>query len=159
MNLGPKALSQIKHLLSWRFQLFTLSRLPSLWFWGVRVEHINASKCEVSIPYKWSSKNPFKSTYFAALAGAAELSTGLLVQLHLADRGKWSMLVTNVNLTYHKKCTETVSFRCDQGKEIVDKIESAIQTNNPQQFVLTSTGYTGTEVMCEAQITWSIKKK
>ena len=52
---------------------FLFTKLPSAYFSGVRLRHIDENKCFVTVPYKWFSKNPFKSTYFACLAMAAEM--------------------------------------------------------------------------------------
>ena len=58
-----------------KFRLFLLAKLPSAFFSGVRVLVADEKKCVVTVPYKWFSKNPFKSTYFACLSMAAEMST------------------------------------------------------------------------------------
>ena len=54
-----------------KFRLFLLANLPSAFFSGVRVQSISDTTAVVTVPYKWFSKNPFKSTYFACLAMAA----------------------------------------------------------------------------------------
>src|SRR4051812_20355792 len=69
-----------------KFRMFLLSKLPSAYFTGVRVKDANEKKCITTVPYKWFSKNPFRSTYFASLAMAAEMSTGALALAHLYKR-------------------------------------------------------------------------
>src|SRR5215207_4855643 len=94
--------SIIKHPL--KFRMFLLSSLPSAYFSGVRVKEIDEKKCVVSVPYKWFSKNPFRSTYFACLSMAAEMSTGALAMACLYKRvPAVSMLVISVNSNYIKK--------------------------------------------------------
>lgn len=48
-----------------KFNLFLFSKLPSAFLCGVRVQFADESKCVVTVPFKWLSQNPFKSTYFA----------------------------------------------------------------------------------------------
>src|SRR5215203_1615470 len=69
-----------------KFRMFLLSKLPSAYFSGVRVKSIDENKCEVTIPFKWFSQNPFRSTYFACLSMAAEMSTGALAMGHYFKR-------------------------------------------------------------------------
>ncbi len=84
-----------------RFGAFMLLKLPSAFICGVRVRRINEQEAVVSVPYKWLSQNPFKSTYFACQAMAAEMSTGLLAMGHLYERKPpVSMLVTGFKAEY-----------------------------------------------------------
>ena len=53
-----------------KFRLFLLSKLPSAYFSGVRVRYVDEEKAVVSVPYKWFTTNPFRSTYFAMLRQA-----------------------------------------------------------------------------------------
>ena len=77
-------ISLMKHPLKFRF--FLLSKLPSAFFTGVRIRDVDERKCIVTVPFKWFTKNPFRSTYFACLGMAAEMSTGALCMIHLFKR-------------------------------------------------------------------------
>jgi len=61
-----------------KFSMFMLAKLPSAWLCGVRLRELDEKQAVVSVPYKWLSQNPFRSTYFACQAMAAEMSTGVL---------------------------------------------------------------------------------
>lgn len=137
-----------------------LTRLPSIYFWGVKVVSLDEQECIVSIPFKWATKNPFKSIYFAAQGGAAELSTGLLVESQLKGRGKWSMLVIDFQAKFTKKADALVKYRCNDGAKVAVTIAKAEETGMPQTMQLESIGYLvdGTEVG-RVGITWSLKKK
>ena len=63
---------------SFKFKLFLLKELPMGFLAGMKVRELTEEKGVVTIPYKYLTKNPFKSMYFACLAMAAELSTGIL---------------------------------------------------------------------------------
>ena len=94
-----------------KFRIFLLSKLPSAFFSGVRVITADENKCTVKVPFKWFSQNPFKSTYFACLSMAAEMSTGVLALAHIYKRKpSVSMLVLKVEGHYFKKATSITFF-------------------------------------------------
>ncbi|WP_332912763.1 DUF4442 domain-containing protein [Algoriphagus boritolerans] len=116
-----------------------LIKLPSAVFWRLKIKTLNTEKCEVTIPYFWRSQNPFKSIYFAALAGAAELSTGALCQLALAGKGQFSMLVVDFRAEYSKKANSKITFSCNQGEELFSLINS-LKVGEATQLTMISTG-------------------
>ena len=155
---GEKLLKQYRSPLLFRMAM--LKRLPSIYFWGVRVKHIDSMSCEITVPYKWTSQNPFRSIYFSALAGTAELSTGAMVQVYLSGRGKFSMLVTHFEMEFVKKAKTITTFTCDQGDVIAHAIEKEENLGGGQAFTLKTQGKDREGVVvANAKIKWSIKKK
>ena len=78
-GLNPAQTRFQKTILSrWKFRFFLIAKLPSAWISGLRVRKLERNECAVSVPFKWLTQNPFKSTYFACQAMAAEMSTGLI---------------------------------------------------------------------------------
>jgi hypothetical protein len=158
--MNPQAKQYQKRMSSpfifWWAMLF---KLPSAVFWRLRIKHISEEKCEVSIPYFWRSQNPFKSIYFAAMAGAAELSTGALCQLSMIGKGKFSMLVVDFRAEYHKKANEKIIFSCSQGKELAELIDG-LQPGDTAKLTMVSTGINSqNEVVAKFYVTWSFKRK
>ncbi|MEP6926310.1 MAG: DUF4442 domain-containing protein [Ginsengibacter sp.] len=146
---------------SFKFNLYLFFKLPAAFFSGVRVKEINEEKCITAVPYKWLTQNPFRSTYFASLAMAAEMSTGTLALSNIYKRTPGvSMLVTKMEAAYFKKVTGTIYFTCGQGKEITGVIDEAIITGEGKTIIAKSTGKNRTgEVVAEFLFTWSFKKK
>jgi hypothetical protein len=144
----------------WKMYLFNLTKLPSMWFWGGRLKYIDFERCEFTMPYRWSSQNPFHSTYFAAQCAAAEFSTGALATLALAGRGKVSMLVSNMQSEFTKKAISKVTFTCEEGAKIIAAVDKAIQTKESQTVTIKSVGRMadGT-VTSTTTLTWSFKAK
>jgi hypothetical protein len=144
-----------------KFPLFLLTKLPAAYFSGVRVRQIEEAKATVTVPYKWFSQNPFKSTYFACLAMAAELSTGVLAMIHTYKKNPAiSMLVTGLEAAYFKKATGTTTFTCDEGLDINQTIEAAIASGEGKTIRVKSTGKNDKdELVAEFFITWSFKAK
>lgn len=159
MNKADNFIQLVKHPI--KFRLFLFLKLPSAFFCGVRVKDISPQKALVTVPYKWLSQNPFKSTYFACLAMAAEMSTGLLAMMH-TYKGKpaVSMLVIELQATYHKKATGLTTFICEDGDAITHTIAEAIRTGEGKSIKARSTGTNEQgELVAEFFIEWSFKAK
>ncbi|MCH7399405.1 DUF4442 domain-containing protein [Belliella sp. DSM 107340] len=136
-----------------------LFKLPSAIFWRLKIKKLDSNSCEVTIPFFWRSQNPFKSIYFAALAGAAELSTGALCQLSMAGKGRYSMLVVDFKAEFHKKANQKITFKCEQGIEL-ETIIDKLQPGESDKLTMISTGYNPqSEVVARFFVTWSFKRK
>src|SRR3954470_21979860 len=99
-----------------KIRLFMLQKLPAAYFSGLRLKEVNEEQCAVSVPYKWFTRNPFRSTYFACLSMAAEMSTGILAMSHLyGSEPGVSMLVVGIEGRFHKKAVARTRFICNEG--------------------------------------------
>lgn len=138
-----------------------LKNLPSAYFSGVRIKSLSAQACSVSVPFKWFTKNPFRSTYFACLAMAAELSTGALAMANVYKRKPGtSMLVVKMQAEYFKKATDITTFICNDGAAFKDAVEAAISTGEPQKLTAASEGRNASgELIARFVIEWSFKSK
>lgn len=144
----------------WLMGLYFWRHLPTLAWWGVRVRAVDEDSASVSIPYGWRTQNPFRSTYFAALSGAAELSTGLLVLAATAGRGSLSTLIIENRATYRKKANARLTFTCAQAADIREAVARAIREDRPQTIEVETIGRLpdGTEA-ARMFFTWSILAK
>ncbi len=141
--------------------MFLFTKLPAAFFTGVRVREIDEHRCMVTVPYKWLSQNPFRSTYFACLSMAAEMSTGALAMAHLYKiNPPVSMLVVKVESEYFKKATGRTSFACEDGQLFDKAIEETIATGEARTVRTRSVGKNKEgDVVAEFFITWSLKAK
>ncbi len=144
-----------------KFRLYLLYRLPAAFFSGIKVKEATPHTCTTSVPYKWLTQNPFRSTYFASLAMAAEMSTGLLALSHIYKREPAiSMLVTKMEAQYFKKATGITFFTCEEGMQIENTINEAIHTGEGKSITIASTGKNKEgERIAEFLFTWSFKIK
>ena len=144
-----------------KFRLFLISKLPSAFFSGVRIRYIDEAKAVVTVPYKWFSKNPFKSTYFACLSMAAEMSTGVLAMTHTyLQKPAVSMLVIKTEAVYLKKATGTTSFTCEDGLMLQQTIQEAMASGKGTSFAARSVGTDKNgDTVAEFSITWSFRSK
>ena len=144
----------------WKFPFFLFFRLPAAFFMGIRIKNVTPYESNVTLPFTWFTKNPFRSVYFAAECAAAELSTGLLAMTALQGQGRISMLIVNMDATFLKKATSKITFTCEEGDKIIQAVDEAIKTGEGRAVTVTSVGRMkdGVEV-AKVDITWSFKKK
>ena len=149
----------IKHPI--KFRLFLLAKLPAAFFSRVRVRAISEQSCTVTVPYRWFTQNPFRSTYFACLAMAAEMSTGVLAMAHIYKRNPpVSMLVLKVEGNFIKKAADLTTFTCNDGALIQQMIEESIATGEGRTVTAKSVGINKAgEPVAEFTVTWSFKAK
>jgi hypothetical protein len=134
--------------------------LPSIWWWSISIRKVSETDATISIPLNWRTQNPFQSIYFAALGGAAELSTGILASLHCRGKGKISMLITAMHAEYIKKATDTIVFTCDSGSEIRETIEKTILLKQAHTVTTKSVGtLPNGEIVAVMHFTWSFRLK
>ena len=144
-----------------KFRMFLFKSLPAALFSGVKLREVHEGKAVVSVPYKWFTQNPFRSTYFACLSMAAEMSTGILAMAHIYRRSpKISMLVVSIEGKFYKKATGKTYFVCEEGLLIRDTIEKSVVMGESQMVRALSSGYNDQkELVAEFWITWSFKAK
>ena len=149
----------VKHPI--KFRLFLLSKLPAAYFSGVRIKTLREERCEVTVPYSWFTTNPFRSTYFACLSMAAEMSTGALAMAHSYQlKPSVSMLIISNEGKYQKKATGKTTFLCEDGLLIKEAISKTSTGNDASEITVTSTGRnTSGEVVAIFTFTWSFKIK
>ncbi|MEO5947983.1 MAG: DUF4442 domain-containing protein [Chitinophagaceae bacterium] len=160
MNLNtPSFIKLLKH--PFKFKLFLFAKLPAAYIAGVRVREISEKKCVASVPYKWLSQNPFRSTYFACLSMAAELSTGALAMAHLYKiNPPVSMLVIKVDSEYFKKATSRTYFTCEDGELFEKAIADTIAMGEPTTVTAKSVGRNiEGDVIAEFNVSWSFKAR
>jgi hypothetical protein len=142
-----------------KFRLFMLKSLPSAFFSGIKVAEITEERAIVCIPFKFLTKNPFKSVYFASQAMAAELATGVLALSHIHKRiPRVSMLVFNMRADFSKKATSKIHFTCEDGIKIKNAVEESIKTSEGVTVEAKSTGKnTNGDIVSEFYFTWTFK--
>ncbi len=143
------------------FKLYMLSKLPMGLIVGLKVKSCSANECSITVPYRFINQNPFRSTYFAVLAMAAEMSTGMLaLSATYKAKPSVSMLVTHLEADFTKKATGITTFTCTQGKELTQKAEEAIITGTGTTFDAISIGTSQIgEEEARFKIQWSFKAR
>jgi hypothetical protein len=140
---------------------FMLAKLPLALVAGLRVREMTRERCVVTVPYGWRTTNPFRSTYFAALSMAAEMSTGApaLMAVELAPQPV-ALLIVNLEASFGKKATATTAFTCEDGAKAFAAVEETLRTGEAATARLETVGRMadGVEV-ARFVFTWSFKKR
>lgn len=142
-------------------RLSFLGSLPAAFFAGLKVKEITDEKVITVVKYSWFTKNPFRSIYFACLAMAAELSTGLLlINLTTDSKPAISTLIVKNEAAYYKKAVGKILFTCSDGALVKEKVQQAITSGQAILIEATSTGRDEKgDVVAEFKFTWSVKTK
>ena len=144
-----------------KFKMFLLKRLPAAFIAGLKLAEIDEEHAVVTVKYKYLTQNPFRSLYFACLAMAGELASGVLSMTQVHATGlPVSMLVTHMEADFTKKAIGTIRFTCNDGVAIKKVIEESKATGEGRTIVATSIGIdeAGDQVAV-FRITWSYKVK
>ena len=125
--VDSKMLSQVRS--AWKMSAWMLAKLPLARIAGLRIDEITPERCAVSVPYRWLSQNPFRSTYFAALAMAAEMSTGTLGLLAVRSAPQSvAVIITHIEGEFLKKATGRTTFTCEAGPALFAAVEETLRT-------------------------------
>ena len=113
----------------------------------------------VSVPYRWLTRNPFRSIYFASLSMAAEMSTGILAMGYTYRRNpSVSFLVTGIEGKFYKKATGRIQFICEEGQKMAATVEQCLLSMEPLTCRALSSGFNEqNELVAEFWITWSFR--
>lgn len=144
----------------WKLRFFMLRKLPMGLLAGLRVTAFDEQTASVTIRYGYLTQNPFRSLYFACLAMAAELATGVQGLVRVAEGPPVSMLVVGLEGSFTKKAVGRITFTCPDGAAIAQAVAETRATGESRSVLCTSTGRdeTGDEVAV-FRLTWSFKAK
>ncbi|MFD0933197.1 DUF4442 domain-containing protein [Psychroflexus salinarum] len=144
-----------------KINLFLLTKLPSAWLCGVRLNTIDEKNCITTVTHKWINQNPFNSMYFAVQAMAAELSTGAIVMKEINESGeKISMLVQENSSSFHKKAKGKITFTCEDMDLVKNNIKECLIDSEGKKFWMTSTARNEKgDVVSEFKFQWTVRKK
>jgi len=146
----------------WAFRAYLWRRLPLAACAGLRLRVLDESGCTVALPGGWRTQNPFRSTYFAAQAMAAEMSTGApaLVFVQAAAPVSVSMILRGIEATFTKKIQGPSLFTFADLAGLKAAIARAADSGDSQSFTGRSTG-AGPDgvVAAEFRVTWSFKRR
>ena len=141
------------------FKAYAIRKLPLAFLTGFNIVKLDESKCVTRVKYSYLNKNPFKSTFWAVLGMAAELSTGAYALL--ATKGKEesiAVILVGAHAEFVKKAKGVTTFTCSNWLEFEKAVDHAIETGEPQRATARSTGSNDDgETIALFEFTWSFK--
>jgi len=162
-QFDEKKLKFVQRVLSNRvlFKIVLFFQVPMNFITSMRIRELNEKSCKVTVPYRWRNKNPFKSTFWAVLGMAAEMSTGALVKMYTYKLDpSVSIIVGDCTGEFLAKATDLTTFVCNDGGRIAETVRKAIKTGEPQEVLCRTIGYSKAgEEVARFTFTWKMKKR
>jgi hypothetical protein len=162
LSFAPKSEEVRRRMLRplpfWAWQWRTL---PLAAFAGMRLRSLDEASCTVHLPGGWRTQNPFRSTYFAAQAMAAEMSTGGPAMVLVAGAPtSVALLVTEFRAVYKKKLVGDALFTFADVAAMRAVVNDAAAGPEPRVYVARSLARDPNgEVCSEFEVTWSFKSR
>jgi uncharacterized protein DUF4442 len=158
---GRAEAERVRLLRSGRFRAYLWMKLPLAACAGLTLRRLDDAGCTVGLPGGWRTQNPFRSTYFAAQAMAAEMSTGapamVLVQ---AAPASIAMLLRGVEAVFTKRIQGPSLFTFDDVAGLSAAIARAAASGESESYTGHSIGAGPDGVAAsEFRVTWSFKRR
>ena len=144
-----------------KFRLMLKMILPMGHKSRMYITSLTEESCSVAVPYNKRNSNPFKSTFWAVQAMAAEMSSGALLIMYTHNQSESiAMLVMNMDGKFVKKAVNVTTFVCNDGLKIKKAIEETIETREPRLIECKMTGKDekGNDIS-HFTFTWSVKAR
>jgi len=145
----------------WSFKAYLWLKLPMAACAGLTLRRLDESGCTVGLPGGWRTQNPFRSTYFAAQAMAAEMSTGAPAIVFVqAAPVSIAMILRGIEATFTKKIQGPSLFTFDDVPGMQAAVARAAKSGESESYIGRSIG-TGPDgaPASEFRVTWSFKRR
>ena len=145
----------------WGFRLYLLARLPLAAGAGLRLRSLDESSCTVSLPGGWRTRNPFGSTYFAAQAMAAEMSTGAPAMILAAGApASVALMLREIKAVFSQRIVGQALFTFDDVAGLRAAVERAAVGAESELYTGRSIGRTADGMVAsQFEVTWSFKRR
>lgn len=145
-------------------RLLGIRNIPLLFVMRPRVLRLDEDGCELQIRLNYWTKNHVGIMYVAALAGGADLASGLnAASLIWSRHRKVELLFKHMNAEFLKRADGDVHFHCTQGREIGDLVRKADETGErftmPVNVTATVPRKYGDEVVARFTMGLSLRRK
>jgi hypothetical protein len=145
----------------WSFKAYLWRKLPLAACAGLSLRQLDPSGCTIRLPGGWRTQNPFRSTYFAAQAMAAEMSTGapamVLVQ---GAPASVAMILRGIEAVFTRRIQGPSLFTFDDLAGMRAAIARAATSGESESYTGRSVGRgPDGEPASEFRVTWSFKRR
>jgi hypothetical protein len=145
----------------WLFTAYLLRHLPLAAAAGLRLRSLDADSCSVALPGGWRTRNPFRSTYFAAQVMAAEMSTGApALMLVEGAPASVAMILREVRAVFVRRVQGPSHFTFPDVAGMRAVVERAAASGESESYVGRSQGRCADGTLAsEFELTWSFKRR
>lgn len=146
----------------WELFKFLLTRVPTVLWAGIRLEHIDESKCAVSMRRNRRNRNPFDGIYFANIMTGAEMASGLLLFDEIRDfenrsSARFVAVIQHAEADFVRPITARAELSCVQGNEIRHAVFDAIAQGRTSITTLVTARNERGKRAADIRITWHIR--
>jgi acyl-coenzyme A thioesterase PaaI-like protein len=147
-----------------RLRVFGFFKIPALAFVSPSVLEVSESRCVVRIRLRRRTRNHLNSMYFGVLAIGADCAGGLIAMNQIRALGaNVGLIFKNFHADFLKRAEGDVFFTCEQGLEIRQLVQKAMDTgvrqSMPVQITATVPSRFGDEAVAKFVLTLSLKKR
>jgi hypothetical protein len=152
---------RLRLLKPWSFRLYLLGKLPLALAAGLRLVRLDHQECVVSLPGGWRTQNPFGSTYFAAQAMAAEMSTGAPAMLFVAGAEKSvALILVEIRAAFSKRIVGPSHYSFGELAAMKEAVDRAAGQDEPVTYTAKSLARGDDGIIASAfEVTWSFKRR
>ncbi|PYQ54420.1 MAG: thioesterase [Acidobacteria bacterium] len=145
----------------WSFKAYLWLKLPLAACAGLSLRQLDEAGCTVGLPGGWRTQNPFRSTYFAAQAMAAEMSTGAPAMVLVRGApASVSMILREIEAAFTRKIQGPSQFTFDDVAGLSAAVDRAASSGESESYTGRSVGRgPDGEPAAEFRVTWSFKRR
>lgn len=149
---------------TFRLRLWTLFKIPLLFFLRPSVVEVSPRRTVIRIPLSRRSRNHLGSMYFGALCAGADLAGALTAMRRIEASGRAvSLIFKEASARFWKRAEGDVLFVCEDGEGVAALVRRAIETGEreeqPVRIVALVPGKLGDEPAAEFVLTLSLKRR
>ena len=147
--------------LTWMLRLFGFSKVAMIAYCRPRVIFFDDTTLEIKIPLNRRTKNHINTMYFGALSVGADITGGFLALPPIQKSKRKIILVfKDFSAQFLKRAESDVHFICKDGLAVQNLIDTAIKTQERQNFklkIIAKTPKISNDIVAEFELTLSIK--
>ena len=147
-----------------RLRLWTLFRIPLLFFLRPSVVEASSERTVVRIPLTRRSRNHLGSMYFGALCAGADLAGALTAMRRIEASGRRvSLIFKDVRARFLRRAEGDVLFSCEDGAAVARLVSRAVESGEREELPVTVVarvpGDPAAEPAAEFVLTLSLKRR
>tara|TARA_B110001454_G_scaffold39694_1_gene39071 strand:+ start:97 stop:576 length:480 start_codon:yes stop_codon:yes gene_type:complete len=147
--------------LTWMLRLFGFSKVAMIAYCRPRVIFFDDTTLEIKIPLNRRTKNHINTMYFGALSVGADITGGFLALPPIQKSKRKIILVfKDFSAQFLKRAESDVHFICKDGLAVQNLVDTAIKTQERQNFklkIIAKTPKISNDIVAEFELTLSIK--
>ena len=142
------------------FRAYMLAKMPVLGVTGSYLADIGTRRCEMVVPYGWSTKNLFGRFFDSAVVAAAETTSLALLVLHIRNQdAALTADLVEIDADVLASPGDDLYVRCENGHHYADFVSRGA-TQAPVEHTFTAHAETSAgEVSHELEFRWRLRRK